>query len=401
MVAETDILCPQSVSVQYFSAKKSTKIEAEFFDVSSAAVSPTGITTTPPKSQIFCASESEISIDICRSESARSCSTSTQTTTVFETPCSKFVPSICSGSHTDNGPRCSNEDEHIRIDDLSAHLGSLYRWSQPSAFYAVFDGHGGLDAAAYVKNNAMKFFFEEANLPQTYDNDEKFLLDLERAHREAFLLIDLALADEQSSVDSYCGTTAITALVLGKHLLIANVGDCRAVLCRKGVAVQLSEDHRPSCQLERQRVEDLGGTIEYGYLNGELAVTRALGDWYMKLPLGSASPLTAEPDVSQTLLTEDDEFLIIGCDGIWDVMSNQDAVSLVRRELRHTNDPQQCAQELVNYALMQETSDNLTAIVVCFSSLERQDSVLSQRPRLRFCMSEEARNKLQRLLGGR
>lgn len=72
MVAETDILCSQSVSVQYYSAKKSTKIETELFDVSSAAaVSPTGITTTSPKSQIFCASDAEISIEICRSESVR------------------------------------------------------------------------------------------------------------------------------------------------------------------------------------------------------------------------------------------------------------------------------------------------------------------------------------------
>ncbi|XP_022860309.1 probable protein phosphatase 2C 13, partial [Olea europaea var. sylvestris] len=261
MVAEREIFCRQSVSVKYLSAEKSTNIEAEFFDVSSAAVAvdtPGITTTTPPRSQICCASESEISIEICRSESARSCSTSGHITTVFESPSSKFVPSICSGSHSDIGPRCSNEDEHIRIDDLSAHLGSLYKWSQPSAFYAVFDGHGGSDAAAYVKNNAMKFFFEDAILPQTSDNDEKFLQDLVRAHRKAFSLIDLALADEQNSVDSYCGTTAITALVLGRHLLISNVGDCRAVLCRKGVAVQLSHDHRPSCQLERRRVEDLG-----------------------------------------------------------------------------------------------------------------------------------------------
>ncbi|CAI9765802.1 unnamed protein product [Fraxinus pennsylvanica] len=403
MVAETEILCSQSVSVQYYSAKMPTKIETEFFDVSSAAVavSPTDITTTSPRSQIFRASDTEISIEICRSESARCCSTSTQSTTALETPSSRFVPSICSGSHSDIGPRRYNEDEHIRIDDLSVHLGSLYRWSQPSSFYAVFDGHGGSDAAAYVKNNAMKFFFEDANLPQTSDDDEKFFQDLERAHRKAFSSIDLALADEQSSVDSYCGTTALTALVLGRYLLIANVGDCRAVLCRKGVAVQLSHDHRSSCLLERERVENLGGTIQKGgYLNGELTVTRSLGDWYMKLPLGSPSPLIAEPDVQQTLLTEDDEFLIIGCDGIWDRMSNQEAVSLVRRELRHTHNPQQCAQELVNQALRLNTGDNVTAIVVCFSSLEPQNSVVSQRPRFRFCLAEEARKKLQSLLGG-
>lgn len=315
----------------------------------------------------------------------------------MEVTARKFVPRIRSGSHTDIGPRSSNEDQHIRIDDLCTHLGSLCNWAEPSSFYAVFDGHGGPDAATYMKNNTMRFFFEDAELPQTSDIDEKALQDLESCHRRSFLLADRALADELSVVDSYCGTTALTALVVGKNLLVANAGDCRAVLCRKGDAVQLSQDHRPSCEVERKRVEDLGGTIEYGYLNGELAVTRALGDWYMKLPFGSASPLTAEPEFQWTLLTEEDEFLIIGCDGIWDVMSNQEAISLVRRELRNHNDPQQCARELVTQALKRDTCDNVTAIVVCFSSTQSQDG----RPRLRrFCMSEEARNKLRSLLEG-
>ncbi|KAK6146258.1 hypothetical protein DH2020_020127 [Rehmannia glutinosa] len=391
MVAEAELVCHPTVAVQYLClpSPASPKTDSEFFDIS--AVAP-------------------ISVDLSRRDSvltrslsclqALSCSTSIQTTTAFETATRKFAPKIRSGSHTDIGPRSSNEDQHIRIDDLCTHMGPLYSWSEPSSFYAVFDGHGGPDAAAYMKNNVMRFFFEDAELPQTSDIDEKFLRDLESCHRKSFLVADKALADELSAVDSYCGTTALTALVLGRNLLIANVGDCRAVLCRKGDAVQLSQDHRPSCQVERKRVEDLGGMIEYGYLNGELAVTRALGDWYMKLPFGSASPLTAEPEFQLTLLTEDDEFLIIGCDGIWDVISNQEAVSLVRRELKHHSDPQQCARELINQALMRDTCDNVTAIVVCFSSSESQDSVPSRRPRFRFCMSEEARNKLRSLLEG-
>ncbi|KAG8372829.1 hypothetical protein BUALT_Bualt12G0107700 [Buddleja alternifolia] len=356
--------------------------------------------TAPKVDADFEATSTPISIERSRRESGLCCSTSIQTTTVLETPTNKFSPKIRSGSHTDIGPRSSNEDQHIRIDNLCTHLGSPNSWSEPSSFYAVFDGHGGPDAAAYMKNNALKFFFEDAELPQSSDIDEKFLQDLEISHRQSFLLADRALADANSIIDSYCGTTAITALVLGSHLLIANAGDCRAVLCRKGDAVQLSQDHRPSCQVERKRVEDLGGTIEYGYLNGELGVTRALGDWYMKLPFGSASPLTAEPEFQRTLLTEDDEFLILGCDGMWDVLSNQEAVSIVRRELRRNNDPQQCARELINQALKRDICDNVTAIVVCFACPETANSVPPQRPRLRICMSEEARNKLRSLFEG-
>ncbi|KAL0393349.1 UNVERIFIED_CONTAM: putative protein phosphatase 2C 49 [Sesamum radiatum] len=384
MVADAQVFCHPTLAVQYLCLPSPTapKIEPDIFDV---APDP---------------NDTPISIDLSRRDSALSCSTSIQTTAIFDSTARKYAPKIRSGSHTDIGPRSSNEDEHIRIDDLCTHLGSNYTWPESSSFYAVFDGHGGRDAAVYMKNNAMRFFFEDAELPQTADIDEKFLQDLETSHRKSFLLADQALADERCIVDSYCGTTALTALVLGRHLLIANAGDCRAVLCRKGDAVQLSQDHRPSCQVERQRVENLGGTVEYEYLNGELAVTRALGDWYMKLPFGSASPLTAEPEFQWTLLTEDDEFLIIGCDGIWDVISNQEAVSLVRRELRHHNDPQQCARELINQALMRDTCDNVTAIIVCFSSPESQDSVPSRRPRFRLCMSEEARSKLRSLLEG-
>lgn len=318
---------------------------------------------------------------------------------ILDTPVARFTPNVRSGSWVDIGPRGSMDDEHIQIDDLAAHLGFVFKYPIPSAFYAVFDGHGGPDAAAFVKQNAMKLFFEDANMLQSYDTDALFFKKLEDSHRRAFIGADLALADEQS-ISSSCGTTALTALILGRHLLVANAGDCRAVLCKRGVAVDMSQDHRPSYLPERKRVEELGGYIDDGYLNGYLSVTRALGDWDLKFPLGSASPLIAEPDVQLVALTEEDEFLIIGCDGIWDVMSSQDAVSLVRRGLRRHDDPQQCARELVKEALRLHTSDNLTVIVICLSSVESiVESCPPQRRRFRACsLSEEARSRLRSLL---
>lgn len=318
----------------------------------------------------------------------------------IESSVAKFAPKIRSGSYADIGPREIMEDEHIQIDDLSAHVGPFFGCSMPSAFYAVFDGHDGPDAAAYIKRNAMKLFFEDADLPHTSDIDAVFLNRLENSHRKSFLLADLALAEEHS-VSSSCGTTALTALVLGRNLLVANVGDCRAVLCQKGKAVEMSQDHRLSYLPERRRVEKLGGSIVGGYVNG-LSVTRALGDWRLKLPHGSASHLIADPDFQQVLLTEEDEFLIIGCDGIWDVMSSQCAVSLVRRGLRRHDDPQQCARELVAEALRLNTPDNVTVIVICFTSPNHDRAVEScpQPRRWRCSISEEGRRRLQSLLEG-
>lgn len=181
--------------------------------------------------------------------------------------------------------------------------------------------------------------------------------------------------------------------------MVANTGDCRAVLCRKGEAIDMSQDHRPNYASERRRVEELGGYIDDGYLNGVLSVTRALGDWDMKLPRGSASPLIADPEFRQVDLTEDDEFLIMGCDGIWDVMSSQQAVSLVRRGLRRHDDPEQCAKDLVMEALRLNTFDNLTVIVVCFTSLDHMEPSPSQQRRFKCCsLSAEALSRLGCLL---
>ncbi|KAK4795170.1 hypothetical protein SAY86_013164 [Trapa natans] len=318
---------------------------------------------------------------------------------VVDSPRSKYLPCIRSGSHSEIGPRRSMDDEHIRIDDLSAHAGSS-NFCRPSAFYAVFDGHGGPEAAAYVKRNAESLFIKGVFVPEASTIDESFLKQLESWYREAFFQADDALRTEPS-VSHSCGTTALIALILGRHLLVANAGDCRAVLCRKGTAVDMSEDHRCSYLPERERVEKFGDdVIVDGYLKDKLAVTRALGDWEMKLPVGSDSPLIAEPDIQQAILTEEDEFLIIACDGIWDKMSSQYAVSLVRQALRRHDDPHQCAAELVADALRLNTPDNVTAIVVCLSSSPPPPCPpLEQRPGGPI-LSGEALRKLRSSLEG-
>lgn len=151
-------------------------------------------------------------------------------------------------------------------------------------------------------------------------------------------------------------------------MLIANAGDSRAVLGKRGRAIELSKDHKPSCTSEKLRIEKLGGVIYDGYLNGQLSVARALGDWHMKGPKGTDYPLSCEPELEEVVLTEEEEFLIIGCDGLWDVMSSQCAVTIVRKELMLHNDPEKCSRELVREALKRNSCDNLTAVVICFSS---------------------------------
>nr|GLL37140.1 probable protein phosphatase 2C 27 isoform X1 [Ipomoea trifida]GMD40329.1 probable protein phosphatase 2C 27 [Ipomoea batatas] len=297
-----------------------------------------------------------------------------------------FIPVYRSGSYAEKGPKQYMEDEHIRIDHLLEHYGETAGFTSSGAFYGVFDGHGGTDAALFVRNNILKFIVEESCFP----------LCLEKAISNAFLKTDYAFADD-SALDISSGTTALTALIFERKMIVANAGDCRAVLGKRGRAIELSKDHKPNSTSERFRIEKLGGAIYDGYLNGQLSVSRALGDWHMKGPKGSACPLSAEPELQETILTEDDEFLIMGCDGLWDVMSSQYAVTMARKELMLHNDPERCSRELVREALKRNTCDNLTVIVVCFSP-EPPPRIEVPQTRFRRSISAEGLNLLKGVL---
>lgn len=292
-----------------------------------------------------------------------------------------FLPVYRSGSCSEIGPKPYMEDFHICIDDLSNHLSAT-----AGAFYGVFDGHGGTDAAFFVRDNILRFIVEDSHFPNC----------VKQATRSAFLKADQAFADD-SSLDSTSGTTVLTALIFGRILLIANVGDCRAVLGKQGRAIELSKDHKPNCTSERLRIEALGGAVYDGYLNGQLSVARALGDWHMKCPKGSPCPLSAEPELQEIVLSEEDEFLILGCDGLWDVMSSQCAVTIVRKELTLHNDPERCSRELVREALKRNTCDNLTVVVVCFSP-DLPPRIEIPTSKFKRSISAEGLNILQQVL---
>ncbi|XP_074588257.1 putative protein phosphatase 2C 27 isoform X2 [Curcuma longa] len=299
---------------------------------------------------------------------------------------SEFSPRLRSGSNTAIGRKQSMEDEHICIDNIEEHIGEATDISLPGSFYGVFDGHGGKDAAFFVRTNILKFIIEDDYFPRC----------IAEAIKSAFVRADYAFSDA-CSLDITSGTTALAALIFGRTMFIANAGDCRAVLGRRGRAVDLSRDHKPSCSTERLRIEKLGGYVDDGYLNGQLSVTRALGDWHMKGSKGSLCPLSAEPELQETVLTDEDEFLIMGCDGLWDVMTSQCAVTMARKELMAHNDPTLCSQELVQEALKRNSGDNLTVLVVCFSP-DPPPLIHIPRPTVRRSISVEGLNFLKGFL---
>ncbi|KAK2979183.1 hypothetical protein RJ640_027020 [Escallonia rubra] len=304
-----------------------------------------------------------------------------------------FVPALRSGEWSDIGHRSYMEDTHVCIADLSKNFGHNIFDEEAISFYGVFDGHGGKGAAQFVRDHLPRVIVEDADFP----------LELEKVVTRSFMETDAAFAKScslESALSS--GTTALTAMIFGRSLLVANAGDCRAVLSRHGVAVEMSKDHRPCCDIERMRIESLGGFVDDGYLNGQLGVSRALGDWHIKgLKEGGErlGPLSAEPELKLITLTKEDEFLIIGSDGIWDVFRSQNAVDFVRRRLQEHNDVKRCCKEVVDEAIKRGAIDNLTAVIVCFHT-EPPPHVVVQRPRVRRSISAEGLQNLKFLLEG-
>jgi len=172
------------------------------------------------------------------------------------------------------------------------------------------------------------------------------------------------------------GTTCILTLYKRetKELLVGNIGDSRAVLCRAGLAVDLSEDHKPEDEVELTRIKKAGGYLTGdGRVKGGLNLSRAFGDHVYKdnssIPL-KEQMITAYPDVKYMKVTDEDEFLILACDGIWNVMSSQDAVDFVRDRLEKDSCISDIIGELFDQCLAPDTQgdgsgcDNMTCLVV-------------------------------------
>ena len=223
-------------------------------------------------------------------------------------------------------------------------------------FFGIYDGHAGKTAALWCQDNLHSLF--ERNYRSRIQEavvEKRSLLDvLERT----FLDTNGELG-KKNGITSGC--TAVVAFIepgqdTRRTLYCANVGDARAVLCRSGRAIRLSYDHKGNDPQEIKRIIEAGGFIMNSRVNGVLAVTRALGDESMK-DLVISSPYCAEIE----LLDEQDQFLILACDGIWDVVSDQEAVELV---MTCRDDPQKTADLLLRHAIDSQATDNITVMVI-------------------------------------
>ena len=253
----------------------------------------------------------------------------------------KFKTDFCSLT----GLRESNEDAHAITNNKHNYL------------WAIYDGHGGPAVSKYLKRHSAKTI-----LNKQYKNGIP-TITLKKRHDD--IQDNLIKYGSKTKTDvSEVGSTSLTAIITNNKLQLANVGDCRAVLCKhNGLAQALTVDHKPEWDAEKKRIVDKGGRVIFDkedevYRIMDLSVSRAFGD------IKYTKYVTRKPDVFNYTLKQNDQFLILACDGLWDVMCTQDAVNFVITNRKRKN----VATMLGNHAINKlNSTDNVSIIIIFFS----------------------------------
>ncbi|CUV07339.1 unnamed protein product [Cryptosporidium hominis] len=296
------------------------------------------------------------------------------------------------GYYETKGTRSYMEDRtFLSLDVLN---GELTQIKKPIvSFFGIYDGHNGEFTVDYLKSHLHKnfslafnqlkydetiqntinslvdsFYLTENQIKKHYfnSNNEQIMKEFEIMDQKQGLNINLESSLKGQNIKYISsGSTAIVCCITSSTICVANLGDSRAILCKCGRAYSLTKDHRIKSNLEeRERVKNEGGTFDdEGYLSGNLAVSRAFGNWDMYSGM-KLQGLSSTPEIYVHNITREDEFLLIACDGIFESFRDQEAISLIRRALIENNDPNLAAEKLVSAALQRQALDNLSAIVV-------------------------------------
>jgi len=310
------------------------------------------------------------------------------------------------------GWRIDMEDAHTFVDSIGEEYEaypSLRNWS----FIAVFDGHAGKSVAEISSRELLPTLIKNSFFPPLYEavdaegglqiDDEKKSL-IEEWIKSGFLALDKSMkAINEANDKERSGTTAICAILTPEYVFFANLGDSRGLLCSKNNEIFATEDHKPYLERERDRIVKAGGSVMIQRVNGSLAVSRALGDFEYK----SASDLkpeeqlvSPEPEIYiQKRNSEQNEFLVLACDGIFDVFENRELCDLIRSRLTlvrngDTGAYKQVVEQILDTSLSKGSRDNMTIILVAFPGAPKY---LSEAEHDEEMWQEKTKRKIEEL----
>ncbi|KAF4131645.1 Protein phosphatase 2C [Phytophthora infestans] len=296
----------------------------------------------------------------------------TERTLVLHRPAGQYFPQlrVSYGKYSDTGIRKNNEDRQAttsrKVDDDLV------------AFFGLYDGHGGPEVAEYLAEklheNVYNHVQKSTNKPESARSLQPADIVLADAIRTAYAATDEEIFKQQLP----SGSTAVSVVIRGSTALVSSVGDSQVVLSTNGQAKDMCIAHTPDLSSERDRILKAKGQISKGRIYGMLGVSRAFGDIDFKTGRGefknrfNGDLVCATPDIVVHEVKSQDEFMVLGCDGLYDVMEPQDVVNFVRAKLGLHGDVQHATEELVSHAIALGSTDNVSAIIVCFNQDEQE-----------------------------
>eukprot|EP00887_Chlorella_sp_A99_P004273 scaffold15.g4273.t1 len=262
--------------------------------------------------------------------------------------CSSNDGSVKTGWATMRGKRPCQEDQvYCQFHPLPREGGDASSSSSPRSESVwcggVFDGHGGPAAARFVRDHVFANLLNHQHFNHNLFKDD--------------------------------GCTAVTAVVVGRRLIVAHVGDSRGVLSFGRCGIALTADHKPNRSDERARIEDAGGAVVWAgtwRVSGVLAVSRSFGNRHLK------EYIIPHPEIREDALSSENRCLVLATDGLWDVLTNQEAIDL----LQACADPELGAKELVAEAYRRGSMDNISAVVAFFNFAGDATATDAQTPQL-------------------
>ena len=244
-----------------------------------------------------------------------------------------------------------------------SHLVSLNKGlNEKTHIFGIFDGHGGREVANYVKNHFTDFFLSNENYKKG---------KIKEAIKETFLLLDRNLETKEAMIEltedhiNFCkefkieineneinqkknyieniaysiGCTAnIFIIYNNEDFYFANSGDSRSLLLKRGESIKMSIDHKPELPNEFSRIKKAGLTINEGRVNGMLNLSRTIGDFQFKLRKDlkqEEQGVTCNPDILYGKKCDGDDFVVIGCDGVWECISNEGISDFIYDKFRN------------------------------------------------------------------
>ena len=289
-----------------------------------------------------------------------------------------------------------NEDRVCIFFNIAKPRSFIGEWPNSLSIFGIFDGHGGKKCAEFLRDNLHLYLIHNENFPS----------NMERAIQEAFDKIDEDFLLKEAVTNNFIltdnsGSCANVCIIADSDCYIANVGDSRAFISKKrGTQLeQLSFDHKPDVKSESRRIRKNKGKIYKSTLNddvlrilpGNLAVSRAFGNASSKIELlgGKKNVIISTPDIIKIKLDESEEcdYIFMGCDGIYDKLTNEDVNKSIWETLRHqstlTNSIHDqsalCADLILKTVMSKGGTDNVTAIVIGLKGLSEEFEKVSKR----------------------